>query len=95
MTIRESLEQMEHASLSPYATLSENSVGRDDPEPQCDIRPVFQRDRDRIVHSKAFRRLKNKTQVFLEPKGDHYRTSGSPIHLRFPRMRGRSRGRFA
>lgn len=74
MTIRESLEQMEHASLSPYATLSENSVGRDDPEPQCDIRPVFQRDRDRIVHSKAFRRLKNKTQVFLEPKGDHYRT---------------------
>ena len=74
MTIRGSLEKMEHTSLSPYATLSENSVGRDYPEPQCDIRPVFQRDRDRIVHSKAFRRLKNKTQVFLEPKGDHYRT---------------------
>ena len=43
-------------------------------EPQCDIGPVFQRDRDRILHSKAFRRLKNKTQVFLTPKGDHYRT---------------------
>ena len=74
MTIRENLEKMEHELLSPYATLSENSIGRDYPEPQCDIRPVFQRDRDRIVHSKAFRRLKNKTQVFLEPKGDHYRT---------------------
>lgn len=74
MTIRENLERMEHELLSPYATLSENSIGRDYPEAQCDIRPVFQRDRDRIVHSKAFRRLKNKTQVFLEPKGDHYRT---------------------
>lgn len=74
MTIRENLERMERNFLSPYATLSENSIGRDYPEPQCDIRPVFQRDRDRIVHSKAFRRLKNKTQVFLEPKGDHYRT---------------------
>ncbi len=74
MTIRENLERMEHTFLSPYATFSENSIGRDYPEPQCDIRPVFQRDRDRIVHSKAFRRLKNKTQVFLEPKGDHYRT---------------------
>ena len=74
MTIRENLEKMEHVFLSPYATFSENSIGRDYPEPQCDIRPVFQRDRDRILHSKAFRRLKNKTQVFLEPKGDHYRT---------------------
>ena len=74
MTIRENLERMEHELLRPYATLSENSIGRDDPEMQCDVRPVFQRDRDRIVHSKAFRRLKNKTQVFLEPKGDHYRT---------------------
>lgn len=74
MTIRERMERMEHATLSPYATFSENSIGRDRPEPQCDIRPVFQRDRDRILHSKAFRRLKNKTQVFLTPKGDHYRT---------------------
>lgn len=74
MTIRERMERMEHDTLSPYASLSENSVGRDMPEPQCDIRPVYQRDRDRILHCKAFRRLKNKTQVFLTPKGDHYRT---------------------
>ncbi|MDD6307668.1 MAG: deoxyguanosinetriphosphate triphosphohydrolase [Clostridiales bacterium] len=74
MSIREEMEQMERETLSPYATLSENSKGRDIPEEQCDIRPVFQRDRDRILHCKAFRRLKNKTQVFLTPKGDHYRT---------------------
>lgn len=74
MSIREEIEQMERENLSPYATLSANSKGRDIPEEPCDIRPVFQRDRDRILHSKAFRRLKNKTQVFLTPKGDHYRT---------------------
>lgn len=74
MSIREEIERMERENLSPYATLSENSRGRDVPEEQCDIRPVFQRDRDRILHCKAFRRLKNKTQVFLAPKGDHYRT---------------------
>lgn len=74
MSIREEMEKMERETLSPYATLSENSKGRDVPEEPCDIRPVFQRDRDRILHSKAFRRLKNKTQVFLTPKGDHYRT---------------------
>ena len=60
--------------MSPYATLSENSRGRDREEPECDIRPVFQRDRDRILHCKSFRRLKHKTQVFLSPQGDHYRT---------------------
>jgi len=65
---------MEEISLSPFATLSVNSRGRDREEPQCDIRPVFQRDRDRILHCKSFRRLKHKTQVFLSPKGDHYRT---------------------
>ena len=74
MTIRENLEQWEKDYLSPYASLSVNSKGRLRPEEQCDIRPVFQRDRDRILHCKAFRRLKNKTQVFLTPKGDHYRT---------------------
>lgn len=74
MSIREDIEQMEREILSPYATLSVNSRGRDKPEEPCDIRPVFQRDRDRILHCKAFRRLKNKTQVFLTPKGDHYRT---------------------
>lgn len=74
MSIRENLERMEEILLSPFATLSVNSRGRDREEPQCDIRPVFQRDRDRILHCKSFRRLKHKTQVFLSPKGDHYRT---------------------
>ena len=74
MLIRENIELLERTYLSPFATLSENSRGRDRQEAQCDIRPVFQRDRDRILHCKSFRRLKHKTQVFLTPKGDHYRT---------------------
>lgn len=74
MTIREQLELREIEYLSPYAMRSQNSRGRKQDEPQCDIRPVFQRDRDRILHCKAFRRLKQKTQVFLLPNGDHYRT---------------------
>lgn len=74
MTIREQLEQREVEYLSPYAALSRDSKGRKSKEEQCDIRPVFQRDRDRILHCKAFRRLKQKTQVFLLPNGDHYRT---------------------
>ena len=74
MTIRESLEQWEEDYLSPYAAKSKNSKGRLREEVECDIRPVFQRDRDRIIHCKAFRRLKDKTQVFLTPEGDHYRT---------------------
>ena len=73
-TIRENLEKWEEEYLSPYATLSKNSLGRLRDEEPCDIRPVFQRDRDRILHCKAFRRLKDKTQVFLAPEGDHYRT---------------------
>ena len=74
MNIRESLEAWEDEYLSPYAMHSKDSKGRLKNEEQCDIRPVFQRDRDRIIHSKAFRRLKDKTQVFLTPEGDHYRT---------------------
>lgn len=74
MSIREEIEKREDELLSPYATRSTNSKGRDAYETPCDIRPVFQRDRDRILHCKAFRRLKNKTQVFLTPRGDHYRT---------------------
>ena len=74
MTIRERIENEEKEYLSPYACLSVNSKGREREEEQCDIRPVFQRDRDRIIHSKSFRRLKDKTQVFLLPEGDHYRT---------------------
>lgn len=74
MTIREQIEQEEKKFLSPFASLSVNSRGRDVEEAQCDIRPVYQRDRDRILHCKSFRRLKDKTQVFLCPEGDHYRT---------------------
>lgn len=74
MTIREKLEKWEEEYLSPFAALSKNSKGRDTEEVQCDIRPVYQRDRDRILHCKAFRRMKHKTQVFLSPAGDHYRT---------------------
>ena len=74
MTIREEMELREHQILSPYAAFSDKSRGRQREEEPCDIRPVYQRDRDRILHSRAFRRLKNKTQVFLTPKGDHYRT---------------------
>lgn len=74
MTIRESLEQREKDYLSPFASLNMSSRGRLRPEVECDIRPAFQRDRDKILHCKAFRRLKDKTQVFLSPEGDHYRT---------------------
>lgn len=74
LSIREEIEQFENEYLSPYAAKSVESLGRDVPEEECDIRPVYQRDRDRILHCKAFRRLKDKTQVFLAPKGDHYRT---------------------
>ena len=74
MTIREQLELRELEYLSPYATKSKESLGRKEKEAECDLRPVFQRDRDRILHSKSFRRLKQKTQVFLLPSGDHYRT---------------------
>lgn len=74
MNIRETREAWEEQYLSPYASLSSKSKGRDTYEEPCDIRPDYQRDRDRILHCKAFRRLKHKTQVFLAPEGDHYRT---------------------
>ena len=74
MTIRESLEELEERTLSPYAALAKNTAGRDRPEEKCDMRTDYQRDRDRIIHCKSFRRLKHKTQVFLAPEGDHYRT---------------------
>ncbi|MDH3393775.1 MAG: dNTP triphosphohydrolase, partial [Desulfobulbaceae bacterium] len=68
------MEEREAQQLSPHACLNRNSKGRLVPEDKCDIRMPFQRDRDRIIHSKTFRRLKHKTQVFLSPTGDHYRT---------------------
>jgi dGTPase len=73
-SLREQLEQREREILSPRAARSADSRGRLRPEPEDDVRPAFQRDRDRIIHSKAFRRLKHKTQVFFSPTGDHYRT---------------------
>ena len=74
MTIRERTEQMEFLMLSPQASRAAESRGREIPVKHCDVRTDFQRDRDRVIHSKAFRRLKFKTQVFLSPEGDHYRT---------------------
>jgi dGTPase len=72
-TPRERTEQIERDTLSAFATLASDSKGREVDESQDALRTVFQRDRDRIVHSKAFRRLKHKTQVFVAPEGDHYR----------------------
>lgn len=74
MTIREQTEEIEKQILHPKACLSSRSRGRGRQEKEDDLRTCFQRDRDRIIHSKAFRRLKHKTQVFLAPRGDHYRT---------------------
>ena len=74
MTIRERTEANERLILSPFAALAAESRGREKAVPPCEIRTDFQRDRDRVIHCKAFRRLKFKTQVFLSPEGDHYRT---------------------
>ena len=76
MTVREELERLEHRRLNPLATFADGSTGRPRQEPERveDVRTCFQRDTDRVVHSKAFRRLMHKTQVFLRPEGDHYRT---------------------
>ena len=74
MDVRRRTEEIEHLTFVPWATFSDASRGRAVPEPQDPLRPVFQRDRDRVLHCKAFRRLKQKTQVFLSPEGDLYRT---------------------
>lgn len=74
MTIREMTEQNEEKILSPYAQKARDTKGRLKPISPCDMRTCYQRDRDRIIHAKSFRRLKHKTQVFLAPAGDHYRT---------------------
>ena len=74
MNIREQLEKIEKDTISPLASLSAETKGRMKPEEKCDIRTDYQRDRDRVIHSKSFRRMKHKTQVFLAPTDDHYRT---------------------
>ena len=74
MFLREMTEELERQTLSPYAALSADSRGRQRPMEPCQIRTCYQRDIDRILHSKSFRRLMHKTQVFLQPEGDHYRT---------------------
>lgn len=74
MTVRERTMEIEEQILSPYAALSSKTRGRKIPEEECELRTPYQRDRDRILHCKSFRRLKHKTQVFLSPEGDHYRT---------------------
>ena len=74
MTIREITENIEKTTLSEFATLSVNTKGREEFEEKCEMRTDFQRDRDRVIHCKSFRRLKHKTQVFLSPESDHYRT---------------------
>ena len=73
-SLREIFEKREEDWLSPYATKSKSTRGKKNHEKPCDVRTAFQRDRDRIIHSKAFRRLKHKTQVFISPEGDHFRT---------------------
>lgn len=74
MTVREQTQGIERQTLAAYAAFSDATQGRMRPEEECQLRTPFQRDRDRIIHCKAFRRLKQKTQVFLSPEGDHYRT---------------------
>lgn len=74
MCIRTQTQRIERETLSPFAALSENTRGRDVPVEECPLRTPYQRDRDKVIHCKAFRRLKQKTQVFLSPEGDHYRT---------------------
>ncbi len=74
LNIREKREKLEEYMICPYGKLARESAGRVRPEPACEVRTCFQRDIDRITHSKSFRRLKHKTQVFLQPEGDHYRT---------------------
>ena len=74
MTIREQTQKIQRETLSQYACLSDHSRGREYPQEECPIRTCFARDRDRIIHCKSFRRLMHKTQVFLSPEGDHYRT---------------------
>lgn len=74
MTVREQSLDIEEQILAPWATRTRETAGRETPEEECPVRTAYQRDRDRIIHCNSFRRLMHKTQVFLSPQGDHYRT---------------------
>ena len=74
MNLRVEREKLEHEMLFDFATFADSTLGRNEREEKCNLRTEFQRDRDRIIHSKSFRRLKHKTQVFISPEGDHFRT---------------------
>ena len=74
MTVRDEIQRREKEGLAPWAAQSAQTKGRKRPEEECPLRTPYQRDRDRVIHCKSFRRLKHKTQVFLSPEGDHYRT---------------------
>lgn len=74
MNLRVEREKLEHKMLFDFATFADSTLGRNEREEKCNLRTEFQRDRDRIIHSKSFRRLKHKTQVFISPEGDHFRT---------------------
>lgn len=74
MNLRLEREKLEHQMLFDFATFADSTLGRNEREEKCNLRTEFQRDRDRIIHSKSFRRLKHKTQVFISPEGDHFRT---------------------
>ena len=92
MDVRLRTEKIEHLTFAPWASFSDQSRGRARPEPQDHIRPVYQRDRDRIIHCKAFRRLKQKTQVFLSPEGGPLPHPADPHRGKWPRSPGPSPG---
>lgn len=92
MNIREEQEKYEHEHLSRFASFSDESQGRDRPEEPCTVRPAYQRDRDRILHCKSFRRLKHKTQFFCRRRGI-ITERGLRTHWRCPRLQEQSAGR--
>ena len=94
MTVRERMEQEEYDVLSPQAQKAAETKGRPSPEEDNDVRTCYQRDADRILHSKSFRRLMHKTQVFLSPEGDHYRPRPTATTWATRRSATRAKRRF-
>ena len=92
MTVREETQRLESEMLAPWAARSAQTRGRSRPEEECQLRTPYQRDRDRVIHCKSFRRLKHKTQVFLSPRGGTTTAPASPTPWRCPRSPGPSPG---